>query len=50
MGDLRQFNNRLFRIRLLIFEVCETIVFAAIVVVLAIFTIKHIIEFGMSLL
>jgi hypothetical protein len=44
------FSRRLFRIRLLIFEVCETLVFAALVVFLAIYTIMHMIELGRHLL
>ena len=47
---LSAFSRRLFRIRLFIFEVCETVVFAALVVFLAIYTIMHMIEFGRHLL
>jgi hypothetical protein len=44
------FSRRLFRIRLLIFEICETLVFAAFVLFLAFYTIMHMIEFGKHLL
>lgn len=45
-----QFSERLFKIRLFVFEVCETIVFIAFVLALAVFSIIHIIEFGRHLL
>lgn len=45
-----RFSNRLFHIRLVVFEVCETIIFVTLVVALAIFSIMHIIEFGRHLL
>jgi F0F1-type ATP synthase membrane subunit c/vacuolar-type H+-ATPase subunit K len=45
-----QLSGRLFRIRLIVFELCETIVFVAFVLALAIFSIMHIIEFGRHLL
>lgn len=41
-----QFNSWLFQIRLWIFEVCETVIFIVLVVALAIYSIRHIIEFG----
>jgi hypothetical protein len=47
---LSAFSRRLFRIRLFIFEICETVVFAALVVFLAVYTIMHMIEFGRHLL
>jgi hypothetical protein len=50
MGPSSDFSNLLFRIRLLVFEVCETLVFTALVLCLAFYTIKHIVEFGWKLL
>jgi hypothetical protein len=44
------FSRRLFWIRHLIFETCETFVFGAFMLFLAIYTIVHMIEFGMHLL
>jgi hypothetical protein len=44
------FSNLLFRISLYVFEVCETIVFVALVLALAIYTIEHIVEFGRTIL
>jgi hypothetical protein len=41
-----QFSNRLFRIRLLVFEICETAIFVALVLTLAIYSITHIVQFG----
>jgi hypothetical protein len=39
-------SRHLYRIRLLVFEVCETAIFVVLVLVLAIYSIKHIVEFG----
>jgi len=43
-------SSVLFNIRLIVFEVCETIIFISLVLVLALFSIKHIVEFGRHML
>jgi hypothetical protein len=44
------FSRRLFRIRLYVFEICETAIFVALVLALAIYSIERIIAFGRNLL
>jgi hypothetical protein len=41
---------RFLKIRLFVFEVCETIVFVALILVLTIYSLVHIYEFGRHIL
>jgi hypothetical protein len=43
-------NEQLTMIRLIVFEVCETLIFVAFVLALAIFSLIHIYQFGRHLL
>ena len=42
-----RFSNRLFQIRLLVFEICETLIFLALVLALAAYSLIHIYQFAM---
>ena len=45
MGQSR-FRNRLFQFRLIVFEVCETVLFVTLILALTAYSLKHIVQFG----